>query len=167
MPRVLLTDNIADEALEVFDRYEGIEGVRVDTLPSGELVEAIERYVGLTREFVEITDKAAQTPLTDDEAKLEIFSSFERGDLAPRFFPHVARNYFAPSLAVTLREQENDAELDRLIRQCGDENPTDWTDCVGRNRSGLHAAFTRAIRDLPAAAKLRSTANVARILSVN
>ena len=47
MPRVLLTDNIADEALEVFERYEGIEGVRVDTLPPGELVEAIAEYDGV------------------------------------------------------------------------------------------------------------------------
>jgi D-3-phosphoglycerate dehydrogenase len=47
MYKVLLTDNIADAALEVFDRYEGVEGVRTGTLPPDELKSAIADFDGV------------------------------------------------------------------------------------------------------------------------
>jgi len=44
MKKVLLTDNIAEEALAVFDAYDGIEAVRTDTLAPDALLEAIGEY---------------------------------------------------------------------------------------------------------------------------
>ena len=41
MPRVLLTDNIADAALAIFEDYPDIEAVRTDTLPPEELKQTI------------------------------------------------------------------------------------------------------------------------------
>ena len=132
-----------------------------------ELEEAIERYVEHTRRFVEVTDAAAQRVITDEEAKLRIFDVFQQGALAPRFFPHVARNFFAPVHAQLL---SGDADaMTRLIRACGGENPKKWTDCYAgngspRNLRELHASFTRAVRGLPTEAKMRATRKVASIL---
>jgi D-3-phosphoglycerate dehydrogenase len=47
MFRVLLTDNIADEALAVFDQYDAVEGVRVGTLPPDELKSTIADFEGI------------------------------------------------------------------------------------------------------------------------
>jgi D-3-phosphoglycerate dehydrogenase len=47
MQRVLLTDNIAEEAVRVFDSYEGIEAVRIDTPSPDELLSIIPDYDAL------------------------------------------------------------------------------------------------------------------------
>jgi D-3-phosphoglycerate dehydrogenase len=44
MYKVLLTDNLTEEALEVFDRYPDIQAVRTATLPKKELIEIIAGY---------------------------------------------------------------------------------------------------------------------------
>lgn len=130
-----------------------------------ELREGLERYVESTVDFLRIREEAATLSLRDDEAKLAIFDAFDAGLLAPRFFPHVVRNYFAPERAGILREEHGDEHPDlvRLVKDCG-EDPATWTDCAPRNRLGLYSAFTRAVRELPAEAKLRATRNVASIL---
>jgi len=103
-----------------------------------ELEEAVERYVGHTRSFVELTDRAGEIELTDDDARLITFKVFERGLVLPRLFPQVVKNYFNP-----------------------DEG---WADCWPDTRLGLHGAFTRALRSLAPEPKLKATRNVARIL---
>jgi len=129
-----------------------------------ELREAVERYVAHQIETVDTLDAAEGYELTDDEARLIIFSSMEDRLLAPRLIPYVARNYFAPIQAQTFREAGDEASLARLIKSCDGEDPSGWTDCLGRNRRGLHAAHTRAARVLQTEAKLKVTRSVARIL---
>ena len=109
-------------------------GLRLDAA----LREAVERYVEQQVGVVEQTDAARQLPLTDDEAKLEIFNVFERRLLSPRLFPEVVANYFTPAPG--------------------------WTDCQGRHRFALHNAFTRALRESPPPVQFRATAALAYLL---
>jgi D-3-phosphoglycerate dehydrogenase len=65
MYRVLLTDDVVDEALAVFDRYEDIEAVRTGTLPPDRLKETIAGFDGvvvrsptrLTADIIEAADR--------------------------------------------------------------------------------------------------------------
>jgi len=139
-------------------------GLRLES----ELREAVERYVGESIAFSKTLEQAENTEVEPDEARLIIFRAFEAGLLAPRMFPHVARNFFAPTRAVELREAGNEVELERLLRSCDGQDPSTWTDCWAggehRTRRELHSAFTRAIRPLSAQAKLAASRGVARIL---
>lgn len=137
-------------------------GLRLDA----ELREGFERYVEGLVEFADVKAEAAQQRLTDEQAKLAIFDAFNDGMLSPRWFPYVARNYFAPEQAAILRETEGDDSLAlaRLVKDCGGEDPSAWADCMPRNRVGLHASFTRAIRTMPTEAKIRASQRVSRVL---
>lgn len=65
MQRVLLTDNIAEEAVSVFDSYDGIEAVRIDTPSPEELLAMIPDYDALivrspTKVTAEVIERGAK-----------------------------------------------------------------------------------------------------------
>jgi hypothetical protein len=92
---------------------------------------ALDRYERhLTKLHGDIEHLKAQA-LADVEAKAFIVDAFRREILPVRCFKPVCSDYFHPT--------------------------DDMTDVVPRTRWGLHNAFTRAIRDLPAIPAFRAT----------
>jgi hypothetical protein len=132
--RVVVCDNMLLAGSFLALRRKHTTGLVLD----GELREAVERYQVQQMQVVQETDRAREQVLTDDQARLAIFGAFERRIVAPRMFPEVVQNYFAPS--------------------------PEWTDCTGRNRWALHNSFTRALRTAPAPVQFRATTALAYLL---
>lgn len=106
---------------------------------SADISIAVDRYREHLTTFNGQIDELKTSPLTDIGAKLMIFEAFDEQILPVRFFPAVARTYFAG---------------------------TDFPDVAPRTKWGLHNAFTRAIHQMAPAPAFSATTKLGRLFGL-
>lgn len=116
--RVFVCDNLCFSGDMFAMRRKHTSGFEV----AEEIAEGLDRYLVHCGRLSQEIARLRSNLLHDDDAKRIIFDAFHHRVLPVTHFPRVSAAYFAPT--------------------------DEMTDCLPRNRWGLHNAFTRSIRTM-------------------